>query len=179
MAYITPRKMNWVAFAVLAGLALICQTTVASALAIQTITPSWMFVLAMFYALWGPWPDAAIAAWILGLLADLPASPIGLHAFTYGGAAWAVLRIRQVLFRDHALTQFILTFVFMLAIQVLVGLYLCWDAGRAVNWGGLGWRALLTAVYTAAWAPYMHWLFIRLERWTGIGPDATSTGTMR
>jgi rod shape-determining protein MreD len=128
-----------------------------------------MFVLAVYYALWGPWPDAAIAAWLLGLLVGaMTADRIGLHAFCFGGAAWAILRIRQVLFRDHPITQFAVTFAFALVVQLIVGVYRAWQAPASGAGDGWAASAVLIAAYTAVWAPLLHWALIRLRRWTGL-----------
>ena len=161
--------MRWVPFAILSILTIVLQTTLVQKMAIQSIWPDWMFVLAVHYALWGPWPEAVIAAWILGLLVDLQSvDRIGLHAFAYGAAAWAIMRLRLVVFRDHPLTQITLTLTFALGIQLTVGLYRRWGLGTEPSVTSLWWPALFTAVYTAACAPYLHWLLIRLDRWTGL-----------
>jgi len=159
--------MKWTSFAILAGVAVVLQTSATPFIAIQSIRPDLLFVLAAHYALWGPWPDAAIAAWILGLAADLQSvDRIGAHAFCFGLAAWAIMRLRQIVFRDHAATQIVITLTFTVLIQVAVALYR--------RWGATGeppvilWPALLTGAYTAVCAPYLHWLLIRLSRWTGL-----------
>ncbi len=161
--------MKWFSFAILAVLTIVFQTTVVQAMAIHSVWPNWMFILAVHYALWGPWPDAAMAAWTLGLIMDLfSGGRIGLNAFCFGGAAWAIMHLRQVMFRDHPMTQILVTLLFMLVMQGITGLYYCWDASVTIPWKDIGWSALFTALYTAAWAPYLHWPLIRLERWTGL-----------
>jgi rod shape-determining protein MreD len=159
--------MKWLPFTVLAVVALVCQTTIVQSMAIHSIWPDWMFVLAVHYALWGPWPDAAIAGWVLGLMVGVSSGDrIGLHAFAFGAAAWAIIHIRHVLFRDHAITQLVVTLVFAFAVQLLVGGYRWWGAGSGAT--SIWWPAFFTAVYTAAWAPYLHWPLLRLARWTGL-----------
>lgn len=163
--------MKWVPFTILAIIAIVLQTSVVRYVEIQSIRPDLVLVLAVHYALWGPWPEAAIAGWLMGLLVDLQSSEpdrIGLHAFCFGGAAWLILRVRQVVFREHAVTQFLVTLASCLLIQVVVGLYHRW--GRTVLGGGFWSPVLLTALYTALLAPYVHWLLIRLGRWTGLRP---------
>jgi len=164
--------MKWLPFIILAIVTLVCQTTIVPAMAIYSIWPNWMFVLAVYYALWGPWPDAAIGAWILGLGIDLQtvgdSGHVGLYAFLFGAAAWAIMRVRKVFFRDHALTQMLVTGTFALAIELLVEVYRQWGAGASK--ASIFWPAFFTALYTAAWTPYLHWLLIRLRRWTGLPP---------
>jgi len=162
--------MKWRPFIILAIVTLVFQTTIVQAMAIRSVWPNWMFVLAVHYALWGPWPDAAIGAWLLGLMVDLQTAGgsghIGLYAFLFGGAAWAIIHVRQVFFRDHALTQILVTGVFTLMIELAVEVYRQWGVGASR--ASIFLPALFTALYTAAWAPYLHWLLSRLRRWTSL-----------
>lgn len=167
--------MKWTAFVILAIITLICQTTVVPVMAIQSIRPNWMFVLAAFYGLWGPWPDAAIAAWLLGLGVDLQTvgsggGHIGLYAMCFGAAAWAMIRIRSAFFREHAVTQFVMTLLFALAVELIVGAFRYGSLRSARPEIEVWWPAFFTALYTAAWAPYLHWGLLRLHRWTGLKP---------
>jgi hypothetical protein len=63
----------------------------------------------------------------------------------------------------------VVTFLAALSVQLLVELYRAWRSPDmdASIWGA----ALAVAVYTAVWAPFLLWALIRLERWTGLGPD--------
>jgi rod shape-determining protein MreD len=163
--------MKWGPFVILTLIALVLQTTVVRETAIHGIFPDLLFVLAVHYALWGPWPDAAIGAWILGLVFGTQTlDPLGLHAVLYGAAAWTIIRMRQVVFREYAITQFLVTLVFSLAIQLLVLLYRRWTNPERLGWSDIWWPALFTAFYTAALAPYLHWGLSRLSRWTGLRP---------
>lgn len=164
--------MRWLPFAILAVLGIVAQTTIVPHLRIQHwIGPDWMFILAVYYALWGPWPDAAVAAWILGLIVDLFTAPsggrIGLHALLYGAAAWGSIRARQVIVRDHPVAQFLITLVFALLIQVAVYLYQRWSASGPAAPGALG-AALVSALYTAVCAPPLLWVLNRFGRLTGL-----------
>ncbi len=161
--------MKWFSFSVLAVVAVILQTSVTPLLQIQSIRPDLMFALAVFYALWGPWPDAAIAGWILGLVVDLQSvDRVGVHALCFGCAAWAIMRIRQIVFRDHAITQILVTLLFTMLVQVMVGWYNRW--GSDSEGDAILWPALMTGTYTAICAPYVHWTLMRLGRWTGLRP---------
>ncbi len=165
--------MKWLPFLILAAAATILQTTVARTIAIHAVSPDLMFLLAVHYALLGPWPEAAIAAWVLGLLFDTQTSspwPLGLYAFCYGGAAWAMIRVRQVVFRDHPAAQIVITLVFTFLVQLAAWVFVWWRSQKGVAWSEIGWQALFTAVYTAALAPYVHWGLGRLNRWTGLRP---------
>lgn len=167
--------MRWLTFALLAGVCLVLQTALAPHLELAGIRPDWMFVLAVFYAMLGPWPEGCIAAWVLGLLVDLASAGgagyghIGLFAFTFGGTAWLILQVRDLIFREHWLAHTVLTFLGALAVQCVVAAY----RGVTVPPGpsperGVWSYAVLTALYTAFWAPYLHWILMRLRRATGL-----------
>lgn len=163
--------MKWGPFVILTLIALVLQTTVVREAAIHGIFPDLLFVLAVHYALWGPWPDAAIGAWILGLVFGTQTlDPLGLHALLYGAAAWCIIRVRQVVFREYAITQFLVTLVFALAIQLVVIVYRWRTNSDQMSWSDIWWPELFTALYTAALAPYLHWGLSRLSRWTGLRP---------
>jgi rod shape-determining protein MreD len=167
--------MRWLTFGILAGMCLVLQTGLAPHLALAGIRPDWMFVLAVFYAMLGPWPDACIAAWILGLLVDLESANssghghLGLFAFTYGGTAWLIYQVRELIFREHWLAHTILTFLGALLVQSAVAVYRSVTAPPGPSPAtGVGSYAVLTAVYTGFWAPYVHWVLSRLRGFTGL-----------
>jgi rod shape-determining protein MreD len=166
--------MKWVPFAILATITIVLQTTIVSQLLdIGDVYPDWMFILAVHYALHGAWPDAAIAAWILGLLVDLQSfETVGLFAFCYGLAACVVLRIRKALFREHFVTHIVVTFILTFCVQFVAWIYFSWraDTKAAADISSAFTMSLLTAAYTGFCAPYLHWVLLRMRRWTGLMP---------
>jgi rod shape-determining protein MreD len=161
--------MKWLPFSILAMIALILQTTIAPAIAIHAIWPDCMFILTVHYALWASWPEAAIAGWCLGLLFDTQTlDPIGLHALCYGAAAWAIIQIRQVLFRDHVVTQFAITLLLAIFVQLTIWIFRSWHGYDGLTWTEIIWPTLFTAAYTAILAPYLHWPLLRMGKWTGL-----------
>lgn len=173
--------MRWLTFAILAGISIVLQTALAPYVELSGIRPDWVFVLATFYALLGPWPDACIAAWILGLLVDLSSADsgtgyghIGLFAFSFGGAAWLILQVRDLIFPEHWLSHTILTLLSALVVQAAVAIYrtITLPPGAAPA-TGVWTCAILTAAYTAFFAPYFHWILSRLHRATGLRTPAS------
>jgi rod shape-determining protein MreD len=172
--------MKWLPFALLAVVGIVCQTTLVPLIRLDWIEsgrigPDWMFILAVYYALWGPWPDAAIAAWILGFVLNLFTLPtgsrVGLHAFCYGAAAWGIIRVRQVVIRSHPVAQFLIALVFALGIEIAVLLYRRWSMSGPGPYGAWS-AAVLSAVYTGICAPPLLWVLARLGRLTGLRPEA-------
>lgn len=171
--------MRWWTFAILAIVTLLIQSTLAPMLSIRGSWPDLLFILAIHYALWGPWPDVGLAGWLLGLLMDLQShGRVGLHAFAFGGVAWAIYYVRRVLFRDHWLTQMLITFVFAGLVRLGVQMYDSIRSGAGPEFSANVAPALGVALYTALLAPYIHWPLIRMHRWTGLKPtQRTALGT--
>ncbi len=162
--------MKLPAFFILALLTLLVQGTLVPQLEVAGARPDLLFILAVHYALWGPWPDAALAGWVLGLLVDLQShGRVGLHAFAFGAAAWAIVRVRQILFRDHWMAQIVVTFVFCMIVRVGVTAY---DTYRGGDLSVPFWSETIFGVslYTAMFTPVLHWPLIRIHRWTGLKP---------
>jgi len=162
--------VRWPSFLLLAVLGIAFQTVIAPSLEINHIRPDWMFVLAVHYALHAPWADGLLAAWVLGLLVDLSTQErLGLFAFSYGLAALGIVQIRDLVFRDHPLTHVVVTLVFGGVAQAVIGIYRWVVHGSPTSPGpSIAWDALFTALYTAAWAPYMHWALLKCRRFLGL-----------
>lgn len=168
--------MKWLPFLMLLVFTAVLQTTLAPVLAIGPIRPDWMLLLAVHYAIWGRWPDAALAAWGLGFAMDLCSANIpgqgtaALHALTYGAAACAILYLRVDLFREHWLTQPAITFVFTWLVHMVIGLVYVKSSTSptAPGFFGLFGLSFLTALYTAVWTPYLLWPLKKLRKWTGL-----------
>jgi rod shape-determining protein MreD len=171
--------MHWIRFAIVAVIAIVFQTALAPHLALSGIRPDWVFVLAVFYALLGPWPDACIAAWILGLLMDLGSvnDHVGLCALAYGAVAWLIVQTRDLVFPDHWLSHTVMTLIGALLVQFTLAAYLGWTApaGAPGLWGKAAW----TALYTAFWAPYFHWLLTRIGPVIGLRPPGSARSRLR
>jgi cell shape-determining protein MreD len=95
---------------------------------------------------------------------------VGLHAFAFGAVVWAIYRVRQVLFRDHWMTQMLVTFVFGALVRVGVMAYDSMQAEQGPALSANIAPALGVALYTALLAPCLHWPLIRMYRWTGLKP---------
>ncbi len=167
--------MRWISFAVLACVFLILQTSLAGWVEVLGVRPDWVLILVLYYALHARGSDAMLAGWILGMLVDLCGSErMGLFALTYGLCAASVVRVRGLLFRDHPLSDFLVTCVFALIAQLLHVVYrLGYVPGTSAP-AAIG-EAVLTALYTAAWAPYVQWCLRRADRLLGTRANARSS----
>jgi len=166
--------MNWVGFAVLVFLATVLQTSVAPFLAVHTIRPDLMVIVAVFFGLYARPADAMLGCWIIGLVIDLCSlshpgrANVGLHALTLGLLGLFMVKTRGVTFREGMISHLIYTFIVSFLLTMALGLYLVWDNP---DWSGMGRRtavAFYTAIYTAILAPYGHFALRRLRGLLGL-----------
>lgn len=167
--------MHWIAFAILLYLATVLQSAVAPFLAVHTIRPDLLVIVAVHYALLARAPDALIACWLTGLAIDLTGlsytehANVGVNAFVLGLVALLIVGLRDLTFRESALTQLVFTFLAKLILSLLVGLHMLWAVGQWHRWGEVFTAACWAAVYTALLAPYGHWILRRLRTLLGLG----------
>ncbi len=167
--------MRWISFVILLLFVTVLQASVAPFLAVHTIRPDLMIILAVHYALAARTNDAVLAAYFVGLAIDLTSlgfagdANVGLHALSFGLIAFAIVKLRDLTFRESVVTQFLFTFAAKLLLSLMTGIYL-----SCVLDLGSGWREILvtgayTAAYTAVLAPYGYWFMRSLRRPLGIG----------
>lgn len=169
--------MRWIAFAILVYCVTVVQTAVAPFMAVNTIRPDLMVIVAVYYALTASKYDAMLACWIIGLVIDLTGASytsggnVGLYAFSFGLIAMIIVKVRDLTFRESPLTQVFFTAATKVAVAMLAGVHML---HRLDDWGRLGdvfKAAVFSAIYTAILAPYAHWLLRRLR--TILGLSAT------
>jgi rod shape-determining protein MreD len=152
-------------FAALAVLALAFEVTLLDVLSIGGARAEGLVVLGCYAALFAR--DARqglLAAWAAGLVKDAAsAGPLGLHALLFVVAAAAILRVRQLLYREHAFTQLGVAFLAAAWVNVAAALAVSLTAG-GIPAGTIASKALLAAALTAAAAPPLLWLLSR-ARW--------------
>ena len=159
--------MRWLTFLILAVLTVSLQSTIAPRLAWGGATPDWVLVLVVCYGLHAKSDQAIVAGWVAGVLADLMTiERFGLLSLSYGLVAAAVCGVRSLVFTSHPLTHFCVTGV--AALLVRFG----WSAYRAAT--GLPvepvWELGWACVYTAVWAPPVHWVLLKMPRVLGFRP---------
>ncbi|MBX3395856.1 MAG: rod shape-determining protein MreD [Phycisphaerae bacterium] len=169
--------MRWLPFAILLYVTTVLQTAFAPFIAIHTVRPDLMLILAVYYAMHARRYDALIACWIIGLVTDLAGtsyteqgySNIGVSAMAFGIIGLIVVSMRELAFRESAATQLITTFLAKLALNLMVGshmLYVLDDWGR---FPGVFTVAFWHAVYTAGLALYGYWILRQMRFMLGVG----------
>src|SRR5262245_23975678 len=108
--------MNWVAFSVVLFVLTVLQTAVAPFIAVHTIRPDLMVIFAVYCALSARTHDALLACWIIGLVIDLASlsyadrANVGFHAFALGLLALAIVKTRDLTFREGIASHLFYTF---------------------------------------------------------------------
>ena len=163
--------MRWFSFAILALITLVLQVgaTRVFGLGPQSLAPDLLLLVAVVLALRGPADGALIACWILGLAKDLTsAAALGSYALAFGLLALVIVRLRNLLYVPNPLTLIVLTALASLAVEQAV--YLMWllRGGASGGFPGLLLQMALSALITAALAPYGQWLILKLHHPLGL-----------
>jgi rod shape-determining protein MreD len=171
--------MRWVLFGVVLYLAIIVQTALVPYVALHSVRPDLVVLLAVHVALAAPPADALLAAWVAGLAVDLcglglgERTNLGANALAYGMVALLVVRLRSLVFRDHASTYFIAAFGAAFLIHVLVALHLLYATQQMDRALDATVASLYAAAYTAFVSPYAYWALRRARGVLGIAPVRT------
>ena len=178
--------MRWIPFLILAYVVVLAQTTLGRVLvfttqAVGSIGPDLMALVAVFVAFYvRGWADAMLAGWVLGMTLDLSTAggagsvtALGPMSIAYALAAGLIYRIREAFFRERALTQTLLAWLFCLVTHGLWVTFQSLLALKEMTWGAYGrivLQALALASYTALLMPMAHFGLARCQRWFLAAP---------
>lgn len=156
--------MRWARLPLLAAVLVILAVRWPTTLADLGLQPWWPFLFVLLVGLRVRLAPAVVGSWSVGLAVDLLSlSPLGLHAFLYGLAALALVRIRVNLFSAHPATQAILGGVVTLLVLVVLLLRLSF-AEPSFRLPGALPVAFLLSLLTGAVFP----LLVSLDRGMGL-----------
>lgn len=162
--------MKWLALAVGTVACVVLHTTVGPRLAIGQVRPDLLVVFVVFIAMHVRGVDVIAAACAVGMVADLQSiERFGVLALAYAAAAGVVYALRNHVFRSHPLAHFAMTFGAECVIQLLLLVYYGLVGGvGGETWGAQVLGGLLIALYSAALAPPVHALLLRMAPWVGV-----------
>lgn len=187
--------MRWVPLAILMYLFVLVQTSLGGVLtfdrmAVGPFGPDFLALLTVFVALYATSTlDAMLAAWVMGLLLDLTtaggggvASRVGPMAIGYALSAGLIVRLREAIFRERAMTQMIvaglfciLTHGFWITVQAI-------GAGEGMTWAIYfrQWgQVLLSALYTALLMPLAHFVLFGIRGMIMTAPPSRTRRSRR
>ena len=99
--------MRWIAYVILAYLAIALQIGLAPFLRYHGAAPNLVLLAAVFIALNAPRDAALLGCFLMGLFHDLLThQPPGLFAVSYGLVGMMAAGTQQAVYRDHPLTHF-------------------------------------------------------------------------
>ena len=168
--------MRWLTFLLLMVIALTLQSALAPRLEVFGVRPDWLLVVVVFFAMHATARDATFGAWLIGGCADLlTVERLGLLALSYGLAALAVLSVREYLFRHRVWPQFLVTLGACLLIRLAWTVYCraLYDPAGSL-WVDLMGGIVMVSLYTALWAPVVHWVLLPMWRTLGLPRPRTS-----
>jgi rod shape-determining protein MreD len=164
--------MRWFNFAILVLILLILQIGFGRLIGLghQRIMPDLLLMVAVILAFRGYGWSVLIACWALGLVRDLSSDAVlGTYAIGFGLMGLAVSRLHQVLYVERPLAIILVTFIsgFLIEQFALLTSLIRGDI-KSDQYGGLTLSILLSALFTAAMAPYAQWLILKLQRLIGL-----------
>ena len=115
--------MRWLSWFILAYLAVALQIGLGPYIRYQGAAPNFVMLAAVFIAMNAPREPALLGCFCMGFMQDLIGQhPLGLYALCYGLLGMFVVGAQNVVYRDHPLTHFAITFTgaVMVAIVVLL-----------------------------------------------------------
>jgi rod shape-determining protein MreD len=102
--------MRWLAYFILAYVMLGLQLGLGAHVQYRGVGPDLVLLAVIFISLNAPREEAMLGAFLLGAMQDLVTlQPMGLYAFSYGLVAMIVSTGGQLAYREHPLTQFVMT----------------------------------------------------------------------
>ena len=174
--------MRWLSFILCSAIVLTLQSAIAPRCEILGARPDRLLVIVVVFAMHALPHDAVLGAWGIGACADLMTiERPGLLALSYTLTALCVAATREYFFRYRARTQFFVTLTACLLTHTawLVYQRVLYDPRPNVV-ADFVTGVLAASLYTAAWAPLTHKLFLRMSRTFGIGrPRYTYAGLHR
>lgn len=167
--------MRWIAFAILLYCVTVAQTTLAPLLALHGVWPDFLTIVAVYYVLAAAPADAMLACWVVGLAMDLTGASyqthanVGICALALGLIAVPLVKARDLTFRDSIWTALVFSFTAKLALSLLVGVHMLYVTGTEGRFREVATVGVYSAIYTAALAPYGHWMLKQLRGLLGVG----------
>ena len=128
-------------------------------------------LLAVFYAMFAAEAAVPFAALACGVMYDITqGDPIGTTMIPLALVMLMIVRIRLSIFREHVVSQMLLTLVALLALAVMEGVFR-WGIGASLEgrslWTQMG-RMAGNAFYTALLSPVFFWVFFRFKQSLGF-----------
>jgi len=160
--------MRWPAYFILVYLIISLQMGLSGFINWGSAAPNLVLPVAVFVAINARREEALVGTLLLGLIQDLfTQHPMGLYGFAYGMVGLFVLGTQPVVYRDHPLTHFFVTFAAALLTNGAVWFnewaYPILHSGAESVRPSLG-AAVAGALYTAAVAPVILGVLARLKK---------------
>ena len=168
--------MRWFLVAIVAYLCLVVQTAAfrVGALAVPVgghwARPDLLLLVGLFLAMFYRPGQVFVAAWFLGLSADMAsgAGRLGLLALEYSVLLAVVSSFREALPRTRVLGQFAAALAAAFVVRLVWYLVTPLVGGTWPSFFSAAGGAMLDAAYTAVLAPYVFWLLALLGSPLGI-----------
>ncbi len=148
--------------ALLAAACLVAELTILDDLSWRGARVELLLLLACFAALFArDRRQALFSCWLIGLIKDIGSSgPLALHALLFLLAGWAIVSVKQIIFRESVLTQLLVAAAGCAAVGIATALVVSMTAGGipASHWLT---KTLMSTLATALLAPIVVQLLLQ------------------
>lgn len=155
--------MRWIPFTLLlAAATLLNSGNLLNLIAVGSlnIRPDLLLIMMIFFAVQADWRDGVIAAFIIGLAADISGVAMGPHVLTYGLIGAILAQTRRVVIMKRKRHQALSIFVIALIAGVMIQLLTWMKTGVLTE--KFHWIVLGTALYSALAGPIVWWILSTL-----------------
>jgi len=160
--------MREIPYIILLAACLILQAAFLDGMRVFGAAPDILFIVALYAALFAPKSHATLAAVMAGLASDVFAGGrLGVHALLFGLVAAFLVYAREKIFKEHPLSQAVLAFAALCVIEVAYALAAKIQYPTA-SAGALLAAGILSALWTAALAPFALALLVKFNRTMGF-----------
>ena len=138
----------------------------------------YLLILAIFYALYASENAGPLCGFACGVIFDLVSGEyVGLNAIPMALIAWAIVRIRLSVFREHAVSQVVIALLAVLLFALLSLITHTLTGSPMIGlspWTFFG-KYAGNAVYSAVVAPVLYWILFRFPTLLGFSTHGSRT----
>lgn len=155
--------MRWITFFCILLCVSLFQSTLLQWFNIGMAVPDLYMPVVIFYSLLTDFKQNTITNWFTGLSKDLfSQGSLGVNCVFFIAIGFLTWSIRGIIFKEHPLTQAIITFIFSLLYNLL------YAALVAISFHSLCltttlWIIFICSVYTASIVPGLFWVFAKFQ----------------
>ncbi|MGR3310799.1 MAG: rod shape-determining protein MreD [Candidatus Brocadiales bacterium] len=160
--------MRWITLFILLLCVSLFQSALLQRLSPWGIRPDLFIIFVIIFSLKIDTKQASLLNFFVGITKDIfSLGPLGLNAFLFIICGFLISLIKDRIFKEHPLTQAIITF-FTSLLYGIGYVFILSLSSYSVSITGVGWRVTMAAFYTALIAPFAYRLLHKFRFSLGL-----------